>query len=320
MAVRLYTWNSFSSIRAGSRNRYPLEQHPLTESRQGDAPKNSDTSPQTDLGNSSEILPAIKGIEAAIRDLIAEEDKIEADRQRNQEGRDLEAQESMAKWARWMFWATLGTAAVTIVGLVLIGFTLNYTKKAAEHTEGMLRQAERATIAAEDAVIATRDIGEKQVRAYLHVKSVTLTIGEDGDSVGATLSIANAGQSPAIECSALVTVETDNRGAAMLRVPLPNIAANSETTRTLKPAPRDTFVLIGVKRFTASVAIEAKDVFGKAIGATSMRTIYDKRGVNIGGSYELEDAEGYLPDAAVKLLASGKGRFGPNKHEGGKDS
>ncbi|MGB5864963.1 MAG: hypothetical protein WBG95_11775 [Sulfitobacter sp.] len=257
-------------------------------------------------------MAAIEGIEAAIRDLIAEEDKIEADRQRNNENRDLYAQEAMANWARWMFWATVGTAVVTLLSLVLIGFTLRYTRKAAEHTEGMLRQAERATIAAEGAVDATRDIGEKQVRAYLHVKSVEFIVS--GDGIGARILIANAGQSPAIGCSARIKIEIDGKTEEILKMPLPNIAANSEALRTIEPFGRKSDPLLFGNRYTAFVEVIGKDVFDAEIGATSMRTAHIMNEPKSGQFYDLMDAEGFYPDAAVKFLVN-RGASKKDNHE-----
>lgn len=299
-----------------------IEQQPVAETGQGDGSDENDEATQPDVTNSPDILTAIEGIESAIRDLIAEEDQIEAERQRQNESRDLNAQEAMAKWARWMFWATIGTALVTLVGLILIGFTLRYTRKAAEHTEGMLRQAERATIAAESAVEATRDIGEKQVRAYLHVTNVGFSLGEKTGEVGVRLTVANAGQSPAVAAKGLVVFEGDRKEPIVIEVPLPNIAASSCTTREIRQikGKGSAAGLDGAKRITVFITVTAEDVFGHDIKAVSMRTIGIPNGAKAGQSYEPEDAEGFFPDRAIEFLAAGSGGFGPNKNKSGPKS
>lgn len=77
---------------------------------------------------------------------------------------DLAAQENMAKFAKRLLDVTAITAGVTTFGLVFIWRTLQYTRTAAEHTGTMLEEARKATLAAEAAVVVTRDLGEAQVR------------------------------------------------------------------------------------------------------------------------------------------------------------
>ncbi|TMM55396.1 hypothetical protein [Sulfitobacter sabulilitoris] len=179
-----------------------LKQQPVTESGQGDATNDSNEAAQPNVANSPEILAAIKGIEAAIRDLIAEEDQIETERQRKNESRDLNAQEAMAKWARWMFWATIGTAFVTLVGLILIGFTLRYTRKAAEHTEGMLIEAKATTLAAKESVTVTRKIGMSQVRPWIKCTiemNAGLMANKGSLPFSLNVSVQNVGNGPATD-------------------------------------------------------------------------------------------------------------------------
>lgn len=128
-----------------------------------------------------DLTPVLENIEAAIRDLIAEEDKIAAEAQQNRESRDLEAQEGMAKWAEWMFYATTATVVLTLAALMAIIRTLHHTRRAADSAEIVARD--------------TKAIGEAQVRAYLHCGSASYEFGED--YLTATLQILNAGQSPA---------------------------------------------------------------------------------------------------------------------------
>jgi hypothetical protein len=227
--------------------------------RQEESATNANNDSNAQNGQPVNITTSLKNIEAAIRDLIAEEDQIAANAQQNREKRDLEAQEGMARWAEWMFYATAATVALTLAALFAIIRTLHHTRRAADYTKDMLVEANRSAAAAEDAVAATRDVGEKQVRAYLHVKSVAFVIS--GDGFGAKLLLANAGQSPAIGCAAIIKIEIDGKTTVNLKMPLPNVAANSETLRTIEPHGRKNDLALVGKRYTAFVKVVAKDVF-----------------------------------------------------------
>jgi hypothetical protein len=280
----------------------------------------SDNAADAEQEDAESLSTALNSIESAIRDLIADEDQVAQDAQDSKERRDLQAQEGMALWAMLMFFAAAATVLLTYLALRAIVKTLDQTKRAADYTKDMLEEAERATKAAMDGVAATRDIGEKQVRAYLHVKTVSFCIGKNEGEVGATISVANAGQSPAIGVKVTIVFENDGKEPAILKIPMPNIAANSEQSRTVKPIKGDStgIGLMNAKRVTTYVNVEAMDVFDKRIEAVSMRTIYIPSGARDGENFTPEDAEGYFPDAAVKFLAERHGRFGPNKEKSSK--
>jgi hypothetical protein len=151
-----------------------------------------------------DLIPALNDIESAIRDLIAEEDKIASEAQRSREKRGLYAQEAMAEWAKWMFFATLATVLLTFVALVYIRRTLLETKDAVR--------------AADETVVATREIGQAQVRAYLsfeideaEFRAPALAPDDISDplpNITASLhgSITNSGQSPASEVSIIFDI------------------------------------------------------------------------------------------------------------------
>lgn len=265
-----------------------------------------------------DTTPALDRIEGAIRDLKAEEDTVAAKAEQDRDQRDLHAQEGMALWAEYMFYATAATVLLTFAALIAIIRTLHHTRRAADYTGDMLIEAANATKAAEDGVATTRDIGEKQVRAYLHVSSVEFTLGRNQGEVGVSLTIANAGQSPAVAVKGEVVFEAAGKEPLMLEVPLPNIPANSEPTRTIRPTKRkgNTFDLEGSNRITVYVTVTAQDVFEKEIKAVSMRTIGIPEGAKGGQTYRPDDAEGFFPDKAVEFLAKGYGRFGPKKNQG----
>lgn len=100
--------------------------------------------------------------------------------------------DSLAQW---------GMAAITGVATALLWLTLIQTKR-------MLKEAEATAQAARDTVRVTRDIGQKQVRAYLGVRNVSVVFPDvaemgrlraNGKAVNPHFffQFANSGQSPA---------------------------------------------------------------------------------------------------------------------------
>jgi hypothetical protein len=78
----------------------------------------------------------------------------------------------LSAWAVWLLYATL------------------------KATRKMITEAERTTKAAEDAVAETRRIGEAQVRAYIAITEVSLTVSNDDRPVF-DIKYINSGNSPA---------------------------------------------------------------------------------------------------------------------------
>ncbi|MBI1235730.1 MAG: hypothetical protein GC188_03500 [Alphaproteobacteria bacterium] len=97
----------------------------------------------------------------------------------------------------WWFGDTVAQwimAAGTIATVGLVTWTVLVTRK-------MLKEAEDTARAARDAVDVTRDIGQKQVRAYLEIESVVLLEPDDlvGTATNLKVTIRNTGQSRASE-------------------------------------------------------------------------------------------------------------------------
>jgi hypothetical protein len=65
------------------------------EPRQEESAADSDNGSENQNTDPVDLTPALENIETAIRDLIAEEDKIAAEAQEGREQRDLNAQEGM---------------------------------------------------------------------------------------------------------------------------------------------------------------------------------------------------------------------------------
>jgi hypothetical protein len=162
-----------------------LKSQPIPGERQEESSSADQQDATLKQESAPDLLPGIQGIESAIRDLIAEEDKIARQRQEEREISDLQAQEDMAFWAMWMFFATLATVFLTAIGVLLIWRTLFYTRRAVE-------EAEKGTSAALDAVAVTRDVGQAQIRCYIHVMEASIKLGRDGFPV-ISISVKNFG-------------------------------------------------------------------------------------------------------------------------------
>ncbi len=143
---------------------------------------------------------ALAGIESAIRDLVTKEDAAERKQKKDNERRDLNAQETMAHWSEWMFWTAAASVVLTFIALITIIETLKYTRQAANYSGNMLDEAKKATSAAEATHKTTREIGIKQVRANIsyfrhEVADITNLPGTEDTEI--TLYFKNFGQSPA---------------------------------------------------------------------------------------------------------------------------
>lgn len=120
----------------------------------------------------------------------------------------------MVFWAKLMFFATAVATAITAAGVWLIKRTLDETKIAAAHTEGMLRQAEKTTIAAQESVKEARkttkftevtaDVSREALlatdRAWIKIEaelSGPLIFESERISVEVRITYRNIGKSPA---------------------------------------------------------------------------------------------------------------------------
>lgn len=136
--------------------------------------------------------------------LEAANSKTESADEREHAQRDLDAQEGMAKWAKYMLWAGGADVVLTVVGIVLIWRTLVHTRKAAESAKDMVDEAVKTTAAAIDAANAAttaneiaREMGQRQMRAYVSLEKMTITVFEVGKPVQIDVELKNSGQTPA---------------------------------------------------------------------------------------------------------------------------
>jgi hypothetical protein len=174
-----------------------LERQPVAEPRQDASAERGQDEAAQEESDTRPIESALKAIEAAIRELVAEEDAIESKRQKQREIADLQAQQDMARWAEFMVWATWAGVALTFVAVVLIARTLHHTKRAAIAAEDAVKEAKNATAAALKTVAVTRDLGVRQLRAYINLDGANITDFRAGNDPLITIRIKNYGVTPA---------------------------------------------------------------------------------------------------------------------------
>jgi hypothetical protein len=128
---------------------YPIERPSHAES----STNTTDSGPEQNAKpiDFAPISDEIKRLTGAVESVkpegkSADETKRDAD--------DLTAQQDMAKWARLMYIVTALTTVLTAIGVVLLGATLYFTKRAADASDEMVRQSIIASKAAVDAAKA----------------------------------------------------------------------------------------------------------------------------------------------------------------------
>lgn len=139
---------------------------------QGNAKASAEKQPQAEP-----IVPALKQIESAIRDVISESDEANDQRQHDREEADLKAQQDMAIWAERMFWATFAAVVVSLLGLALIGRTLHHTRRAADYAKDMVDEAKATTNATLKIINQEQTNAQRQLRAYVGVETISLCNG-----------------------------------------------------------------------------------------------------------------------------------------------
>jgi hypothetical protein len=174
------------------------ESQPVPQPRKEQGATARDDDGGTEPQSPDSIFFVLQSIETAIRDLIAEEDKIQREGEIKREIDDLRAQQEMAVWAARMTWATVGSLVLTAIALWAIVRTLHHTRRAADYANDMVDEAKRATEAANRTVAETTRIGEAQVRAYL--TCIGGTFSANANYLAVQFKIRNTGQSPATHC------------------------------------------------------------------------------------------------------------------------
>ncbi|MDA3877362.1 MAG: hypothetical protein PF483_09765 [Halothiobacillus sp.] len=118
-------------------------------------------------------------------------ENISADQSANQPQYDLKTQQDMAEWGYGSFLLSIFTFALSITGVVAVLVSLGQTRKALNH--------------AGEANAISKEIGEKQVRAYLTITSSTFIMNKINKLIF-EIDLRNSGQSPALNLSIQATI------------------------------------------------------------------------------------------------------------------
>lgn len=194
-----------------------FEGQPVTHTGEDQGTAGGENEGPTEQPQTIDITPTLKRIETAIRDLIAEEDKLEREGEKQRDIRDLDAQEAMADWAKGMFWASVATVLLTFAALIAIIKTLKHTKRAADYASDMVKEAKDTTAAAiyaakaaEAANAQTAKASELDARAYLAVRDVKIGFMENDPVANVHFTLQNAGKSLAFNVQAIKFVRSDS--------------------------------------------------------------------------------------------------------------
>ena len=121
-----------------------------------------------------------------------------------QQWRMAEAAEETADWAFGQIIATGFEAVLLAIAIGVAFWAGSWAKSAAIAGQKMVREASKATSAAQKAVEVTRDIGQRQIRAYVGVTKARVSYDEEAKTISYHLEISNTGQTPAYH-TAIVT-------------------------------------------------------------------------------------------------------------------
>lgn len=144
-----------------------------------------DKAGQNDYQGPSQSLPDISGLPGPVERSIANP---RPQGGQDHEKRDLAAQEASALWAFWMVVASFLSILITTIGTILLYQQIKLTREAVQDTGD-------ATKAMRDANVIAREIGQGQVRAYVHIDHATVKFY--GNLLAVEMTFKNTGQSPA---------------------------------------------------------------------------------------------------------------------------
>lgn len=154
------------------------------------------------------IAPIADEIKRLARTIEAHQSDAKHSEVIKREERDLHAQEEMAKWARLMYFVTAVMTILTGVGVIFLGFTLYFTKQAAEHSASMVDAANKSVEEARKVTELAKASADISLQALIATDRAWVKIDAepaaslifDGDNIMTTLrfTFRNVGRSPAL--------------------------------------------------------------------------------------------------------------------------
>jgi hypothetical protein len=120
----------------------------------------------------------------------------------------------VADWTPWIFGVAATEAFITFIGIVLVGLTLHYTRRAAEAARDAVAEAKEATQVAAGARRDSQEQSERELRAYLAVEPAKINrlYNLNSEAVGHVL-VRNVGKLPARNVQVVVNLRWDQNKA-----------------------------------------------------------------------------------------------------------
>lgn len=188
--------------------------------------------------------------------------------------RATKAAEASVVWAERAFW-------LSIAGTIGLLITLHYTRKsvnaaiaATEDAESALKIAERNADAAADQVLTARDIGQKQVRAYVSFSSMSIFYSPITQLFIIEVNLRNHGLSPArivvARGSGKLFAPHTVKDFAVVSYPWPDLPTGSDLTYAFEFLG-DNVLKESVSFFSAAevtIDVTGNDVFGNSFSGT----------------------------------------------------
>lgn len=196
-------------------------------------------------------------------------------------------------------WAQWAMAILTLIGVGISGWAVLLLKRTLDATRAAVREAQKATIAAQDATAVTRDIGQSQVRAYMGIDTCKMGINLANSGIVFDITVKNSGNSPCknLEISACIVFSYDEPGMQSLAngspiwvgAPLADFASSETRSEQFqfidvmeqRPNTAPSPILAQVE-----VVLLYKDVFGRPQSSFSEFIISYRPGVSL---YEMNN-------------------------------
>lgn len=206
-----------------------------------------------------------------------------------QQWRMAKASEDLVSWASWQFWVTAGE-----IGLLVA--TVGFTGWAAWGAGYAARETGRAADAAIYANTISRDIGIRQIRAYVNLEGAYITDFEAGKEPSIQVRVKNGGVTPAKMVKMITQVN----------IGIPKNALVMRYDRSQPPSSRVELIREAIVRVDFT--------FGKALKPEVYSEVLSGQIIIVAGSY-VSYRDVFEPDT----LAAGTGLFRPY-HKGNRST
>jgi hypothetical protein len=153
------------------------------------------------------------------RAIEAGNNKQETAEERKRAERDLDAQETMAQWARYVAWVAGAEALITLVGVFLVWRTLRHTRTAALAAQAAVTEAQNAVAQAKRQANDAGRASARELRAYISVVPLGINRLAGKEFGMGHVGVRNVGKLPARNVAVVVRMEGADWRTAVFDVP-----------------------------------------------------------------------------------------------------